>query len=61
VVEHDVFAYLLEAAREDLIHLHKITKQKVINSIAVRILICAQQFNRLVNKPNLGVLKWKEK
>ena len=60
-MEHDVFAHLLAAAREDLIHLHKITKKKVINSTAVKILIFAEQFNRSVNKPNLGVLKLKEK
>jgi len=59
-MEHDVCAYLLEAVREDLVHLHKITKQKAIYSIAVKFFICVKQLNRLINKTNLGVLKWKE-
>jgi len=60
-MEHDVFAYLLVAMREELVHLDKITKQKAIYSIAVKFLICVKQLNRSVNKTNLGVLKWKEK
>jgi len=61
-MEHVVYAYLLATVREELVHLHKITKQKVIYSIAVKFGICVKQLNRsVVNKTNLGVLKWKEK
>lgn len=61
VTQHVVFADLLATVREELVHLHKITKQKVIYSIAVNFGICVKQLNWSVNKTNLGVLKWKEK